>query len=140
MVVVSDGPANISEHDNENAEDCEDEPEIGIVNSAVPLGQKEDDKVVEGAGKKHSEGDPNEACQVCEALVVNSVSGEEVSWGHDSEAVRGGKFGRVTHILGRVEAVLEGEDRGCAQRDHVCPIHMSEFPGRGGSTGGARTY
>ena len=109
-MVITDGPANIAEHTDEHAEDCEDEPELGLVHAAVVLSHPDDAPVVEGAGKNHREGDPNEARQVCEALVVHVGSGEQVSWGHDSEAVRGGEIGRGTYILGCVEAVLEGED------------------------------
>ena len=105
MVVITDGPANIAEHTDEHAEDCEDEPELGLVHAAVVLSHPDDAPVVEGAGKNHREGDPNEARQVCEALVVNSVSGEEVSWGHGWEAVRGGEhtFWAVSKPYSRVK-------------------------------------
>ena len=68
VVVVSHSPADVSKHTYEQAEH-EDEPELGLVHPAVALGYADDAPVVERASDEQRKDSPDDARQVCEALV-----------------------------------------------------------------------
>ena len=68
VMVVSDGPADVPEYANEQAEH-EDQPELGLVHPAVALGYADDAPVVERASDEQRKDSPDDARQVCEALV-----------------------------------------------------------------------
>ena len=119
VVIVPDRPAHVAQRAHHHSE-REDEPELGLVDALVALRHPDDPPVVERPGGDYSEDDPDEAPEVCQALVVTNVN-VNVNVRNDSQSgtpreLREGG----THDLAGIEAVGHGEDCGRARRDETC--------------------